>query len=463
MDISAKASQYFSQKDILDQAVNDLRDIISIHSVAVEGADGLPYGTACKQAIDKAEELAKKYGFRFENHGYSCASIIFGNKEREVGIVTHLDVVPAGEGWETDPFSLCVRDGLLIGRGTHDDKGPFIQSLYTLRFLKENNIELPFSVRLIVGSGEEVGCNDLAYFSPESGRAPEFSFTPDSEYPVCIGEKGILCIDVDLGEVPDCLADISGGTVSNAVPFFASATVKNRDSLPQKEGFELRKTDNGITVTATGLAAHAAMPEKGKNAIGMLAQYLLENNVFDSECDKNKFRFLSSVCSEYLGAGLGIAQSNKDFGYLTCIGGVVRIENGRLIQNFNIRYLPENPADTVAEKIRSAVEPLGFSLKVLSASEGYFVSAEDKRIVALTKACESVLGIPCTPYTMGGGTYARALPNTVAFGAGIMSERGYLGDARGGAHQRDEYMSMKEFVDGMNIFVRSLSNLAQVF
>lgn len=462
MDISAKAAEYFARKDILEQAIEDLREIVAIPSVAAEGSDGFPYGAECAKAIDKAEELAKKYGFRFENHGYSCASIIFGDKEREVGIVTHLDVVPAGEGWETDPFSLDVRDGLLVGRGAHDDKGPFIQSLYTLRFLKENNITLPFSVRLIVGSGEEVGCNDLDYFS-SPGKAPEFSFTPDSEYPVCIGEKGLLSVDIDLGEVPSCISEISGGTVSNAVPFFASATLKGDFEIAAKEGITAEKTKNGVTVTAAGLAAHAAMPEKGKNAIGSLACCLLENNLPLSPKDKQKLEFLASACGEYLGKRLGIAGSNKDFGYLTCIGGVLSTVNGRMIQNFNIRYLPEESADSVADRIRTAVRPMGYSVKVLSASEGYFVSADDKRIQALTRACESVLNIPCEPYTMGGGTYARALPNTVAFGAAIPSERNYLGDSRGGPHQRDEYISMKEFVDGMNIFVRSLSNLSEVF
>ena len=95
-------------------------------------------------------------------------------------------------------------------------------------------------------------------------------------------------------------------------------------------------------------------------------------------------------------------------------------------------------------------------------SNGYFVSADDPRIRALTYACESVLGVECKPYTMGGGTYARRLPNTVAFGSGILSQRKFLGDERGNAHQRDEYISESELFDGMRIYSRALGNLSEI-
>ena len=101
-------------------------------------------------------------------------------------------------------------------------------------------------------------------------------------------------------------------------------------------------------------------------------------------------------------------------------------------------------------------------MNIGSQSDGYFVSADDKKIKALTDACESVLGFECKPYTMGGGTYARWLANTVAFGSGVEGERKFLGDERGGAHQRDEYISVKEFFQGMEIYSRALSNLSEI-
>ena len=459
MNYELLAQEYFEREDIKKQAIADLSEIIAVNSVASSSEEGFPFGRECARALDVATGIAVKYGFEVINHDYRCLSVLFGEGDYEVGIVTHLDIVPATDGWETDPFTLTDKGGLLIGRGAHDDKGPFIQSLYTIRFFKENNIKLPFRVRLILGSDEEVGSSDLAYFQTVC-RAPWFSFTPDSEYPVCIGEKGIAGVNVNVGKLPVCIRELSGGTVANAVPFEAHAEVVTESELCGNEAVTLEKTEQGYIVTAHGKPAHAAMPEQGVNAIGLLAAYLLENRL----CEGNErgFEFLASACSEYLGKTLGIGCDNPDFGYLTCVGGVIGVRDGNIVQNFNIRYTPEFNGKTLFEAICIAVGDYGLDAELVSASEGYFVSADDDRIRALTTACESVLGIPCEPYTMGGGTYARSLPNTVAFGSGIVSERTRLGEGRGGPHQRDEYISHTEFFGGMNIFVRSLLNLSSV-
>ena len=161
MNINEAAKAYFANPEIRSSALNDLAEIISVPSVAGEREGIYPYGKVCAQALDKAQELAEKYGFKTENHEYHCMSVLYGEGEKEIGIVCHLDVVPAGDGWSVEPYALTVADNLYMGRGTHDDKGPFIQSLYTLRFFKENNIKLPFAVRLILGSDEEVGSSDL--------------------------------------------------------------------------------------------------------------------------------------------------------------------------------------------------------------------------------------------------------------------------------------------------------------
>ncbi len=462
MNINQAANNFFNDENIRQQAISDLAEIISIPSVAGEAEGIYPYGKVCAQALDKAAELAEKYGFRYENHDYHCMSILYGDAEQEIGIVCHLDVVPAGDDWTTNPFELVINNGLLMGRGTHDDKGPFIQSLYTLRFFKENNIKLPFTVRLILGSDEEVGSTDLEYFVKVC-KPPVFSFTPDSEFPVCIGEKSILSLELELEGMPECVKAIQGGTVTNAVPGKAFARIKTDKALTNSENITVTKCDkceNGYKIEAIGKAAHAAMPESGVNAINVLLDYLTANGI-DSE--NGIFDYLKTATSDYLGENLGIAAENKDFGYLTCVGSVINGENGKVTQYFNIRHLPETPYNEIADKIAETAKAFNGKVKITVQSDGYFVSADDDKIKALTKACEDVLGIECKPYTMGGGTYARWLPNTVAFGSGIVSERNHLGSERGNAHQRDEYISEKEFFMGMEIYSRALGNLSEIF
>ncbi len=454
MNIKDSAREFFSREDIRAQALSDLAEIISIPSVASEREGDYPYGAECAGALDKASELAEKYGFRVENHEYHCMSVLYGDSDKEVGIVCHLDVVPAGDGWSVPPYELTVDGDLLMGRGTHDDKGPFIQSLYTLRFFKECNIELPFTVRLILGSDEEVGSSDLEYFVTVR-KPPIFSFTPDSEFPVCIGEKSILGVEIDFGTLPESIESISGGTVSNAVAGFAKASIITDKALSDDGDITVTKTETGYTVESVGKAAHAAMPESGVNAIGNLVGYLLKNGIIAGE----RFEILENATCEYLGETLGINASNADFGYVTCVGGVIETRDGRIVQSFNIRHLPENEPSELVLAMEKAVSSFGGSVKSVSESKGYFVSADDDKIRALTSACESVLGIECKPYTMGGGTYARWLPNTVAFGSGIESERGYLGSERGNAHQRDEYISKRELFDGMEVYSLAIGNL----
>ncbi|MBR6562737.1 MAG: Sapep family Mn(2+)-dependent dipeptidase [Clostridia bacterium] len=458
MNINEAAKAYFEREDVRQSAINDLAEIIAIPSVAGERDGIYPYGRVCAQALDKAAELATKYGFTVENHDYHCMSVLYGDSETEIGMVCHLDVVPAGDDWSVEPYALTVNENLLMGRGTHDDKGPFIQSLYTMRFFKESGIKLPYTIRLILGSDEEVGSSDLEYFVTVR-KPPMFSFTPDSEFPVCIGEKGILTVEVEFPSLPEGVDALRGGTVSNAVPGKAFAIVKADKELENTESITVHKVEAGYRIEATGKAAHAAMPESGVNAINLLCEYLVGNGIVENS---GIVPIISASTGEYLGKTLGINAENDDFGYLTCVGSVIKGDPGKTVQCYNIRYLPETPYQEIVSAIERAVAPCGGKVTVTSQSDGYFVSADDDKIKALTEACESVLGIECKPYTMGGGTYARWLPNTVAFGSAIESERHYLGDERGGPHQRDEYISEKEFFGGMEIYSRALSNLAGI-
>ncbi len=457
MSIKDVAKEYFSREDIRAQAIADLAEMIKIPSVASNAEGIYPYGANCARALDRASELAQKYGFAFENHEYHCMSILFGEGETEVGIICHLDVVPQGDGWSINPFELLEKDGLLFGRGTHDDKGPFIQALYTLRFFKENNIKLPFAVRLILGSDEEVGSTDLEYYLSVR-KPPVFSFTPDSDFPVCIGEKSILTVEVEFGGLKGAVKSIRGGTVSNAVPSGAIAIVETDKALSNAEGVVVSKTEKGYEINASGKSAHAAMPESGINAISVLISYLIENELLNCEL----FDFLKNATGEYLGKTLGINAENEAFGYLTCVGSIIDTDESKAVVTFNIRHLPETAYQEVATQIEKSVAPFGGKVVVTSISGGYSVSADDAKIKALTNACEDVLGYECKPYTTGGGTYARWMPNTVAFGSAIEEERHHLGDERGGAHQRDEYISKRELFDGMRIYSQALGNLSNI-
>ncbi len=454
----SKVQEYIQSKR--DEYVADLGSLIAIESVGADPVGKYVFGEGSAKAIDKMLEIGGGYGFATENHDYYCASVVYGDKAEELGMVAHVDVVPAGEGWSYPPYQLTVENGLLIGRGTEDDKGPAVAALYAMRFFKDAGIELPFSLRLIVGGDEERGMNDLPYFL-KSHKAPFFSFTPDSEFPVCTGEKGIGKLDIRLAPLSGDLESFTGGTVTNAVAGKAVAVIKSIavDSLPSAEGISISYADGKATVTATGKTAHAAMPEEGVSAIALLAAYLLENLSLSAELE-NSLRFMVKTCGDYLGNNLGIADSTPLMGYLTCVGGLLKNVDGFLVQNFNIRYPRSGSWDTIRANAEKYAAAFGGTLVKDSHSDGYCFDPDKAEIRALTDACAFVTGEDSKPYTMGGGTYARSFPNTVAFGSTIARYRGLLGEGRGKAHDRDEYLSVAEFEKSVEIFVLSIAKIA---
>ena len=446
----------------------DLAALIEVPSVSGKADGEYVYGKECAEVLERALKMGDEGGFKTENHEYYCGSIIYGDKEREIGIIGHLDVVPSGDGWTYLPYKLTAEKGMLIGRGTEDDKGPVVAALYALKYLKSRNIELPFAVRLIMGCSEECGMTDLPHFL-KVRKAPEFSFTPDSEFPVCVGEKGIGTVHISVCDELVNIREFSGGTVRNAVAGKAEAVIlaeSDTSEFPECDGITVSaETADGkkaVRIVAKGKTAHAAMPESGVNAIGMLAKYILECPVSLTDKEKNAIEFISCAASEYLGNTLGIADSDEPSGYLTCVGSVAKCENGVLKQTFNIRLPVTLTWDNVFANIEAVCNKYSFAFEWSSKpSKPYYISPDRKEIKILSECCETVLEKECKPYTMGGGTYARHMPNTVAFGCRIPEYAGMLGAGRGCAHDRDEYLSVYEFESSIKIFVLSVLSLSE--
>ena len=445
MKTMKKIDEYFKSPKIREEFESDLRSLLSIPSVASSAEGEYPYGRECARVLDKAMEIAGRLGFKTENHEYHCASAIFGDSPVEIGILAHLDVVPAGGGWNYEPYGLTVdrEKGLYIGRGTLDDKGPLLIAMYAMRYLKENGVSLPFSVRLIMGSDEEVGSSDMRYFL-KVRKAPAFSFTPDADFPVCIGEKGIIHIVLDLGEVDESIEEIAAGTVANAVPNEAYAVIgENRFSVK-------------------GKTAHASTPHKGVNAVALLADVLLSSGTL-AESDIEKFRFLKEAGEDIRGVSLGTDYSDEVFGPLTSTASVLKLENRRLYQTFDIRFPMSRDYDRVLADISRSVAVRGFTIARHGGSNGYYSSAESKEVRSLTAACEEVFGRECKPFTIGGGTYAREVPGTVAFGPDTAEYHDLLGKGTGGCHDSDEYLAIELAEKSFCIYVRSLLNLGECF
>ena len=188
--------------------------LISFKSVLSDKKANAPFGEEIAKALNYTLSLGKKFGFDVINYDDYAGEISVGKGE-EIGIMGHIDVVPVGDGWNTDPFTLTKKDGLFFGRGLMDDKAPLLLCLYALKQLKEENIPFNKKIRLFVGCDEESGWRDLDYLNSKT-TLPEYGFSPDGDFPVSYAEKGIAIVEFSIPLIKG-LSYIKGGTVINAV------------------------------------------------------------------------------------------------------------------------------------------------------------------------------------------------------------------------------------------------------
>ena len=266
---------------------NILRDITRLVAVpSVEGAPepGAPFGPGPKAALAKALEIADELGldtFNADSYIGWAETGKIADGQKFLATITHTDVVPEGNGWDADPYTVRVRDGWLLGRGVADDKGPSILCLYALKYLKDSGAALKYPVRALLGANEETNMHDVDYYA-EHYPMPAFCFTPDAEFPVCNGEKGGFNGELVSPKFENgIITAFEGGVAHNAVPDRASCTVQvGAGALVQTEGVTFEAGEGGATVIrGWGKSGHAAMPEGTVNAISLIVNCLLKSGV----------------------------------------------------------------------------------------------------------------------------------------------------------------------------------------
>ena len=256
-----------------EELFDDLNRLLSIESV--DGARD----EDCAAALDFIIKRAEDFGLTAEKVTAKSAHVDLGKGGKLCGVLSHLDVVPAGNNWTVNPYALTERGGRLYGRGVADDKGAALVNLYCLRALKELGVEGKNTLRAIYGTAEETGMSDMdGYFAQK--RLPDLAFTPDSEYGVCYAEKGILQLEVSTPtNEAKVLSQFHAGKAINAVPDLAYVMLDSSGYDEQllmrladaSEGnFEFNYTIDGLMIISRGKAAHACEPQKGFNAAAAL-------------------------------------------------------------------------------------------------------------------------------------------------------------------------------------------------
>ena len=442
--------------------IRDLQGCIRIPSIYLADDSGYPYGRPVQECLEYTLKLAESLGFTVHNMDNQLGWAEYGEGEEMVAVLGHLDVVPEGDGWTTDPYGGEVRDGRIYGRGTMDDKGPTITALYALKAIKDSGVKLNRRIRVIFGLNEETGSADMKYYAAHGGEVPVMGFTPDGEYPVINGEKGLInetytCEFTQSG--PLYLKKIVGGTAHNIVPhqavaeFVCEAPLADEIAAKSAEGVTVKRTAEGFIVEAEGVSAHGGTPSEGINANGRLVLFLkdlpLEGKLAVA------IRFLAEkIGMEYDGKSLGIYLEDDLSGPLTNNFGVLNASETSMEVKLNYRYPVTKTYEDCGPAVLKAFDEAGFALTGAVRKNRLYMPAESELIQRLMKVyTDATHDFESKPKSIGGGTYAKMLPNVVAFGPIFPGD-----EVR--EHKPDEFMELSRLLDNGNIIAEAMYALA---
>ena len=447
-----------------DSIVADIERVVKIESVEEldKAKPGAPFGPGPRAALDEALSIAKDMGFEVHDvDGYVGYADLPGKSDTQIGIIGHVDVVPAGPGWTVEPFAVTHREGYLQGRGVIDDKGPIITTLHAVKFWLDKGEKLPYTVRIIFGANEETGMGDVPYYR-ERFADPAFLFTPDAEFPVSYGEKGL---DDGLFTSPKfengVIVDIEGGAATNAVPGIAHAVVRaDASALPEASGIKVTDAGAGTArIDAHGKAAHASLPHLGVSAIDLLCAYLLENDLCTAE-ERAFLQLVRKLTSATDGANLGIATSDEHFGELTVVGGTIAMEDGRIKQTLDCRFPTSTSPEKLTETIGALAAQAGADYAPTRTVEPFLVDPNSDVIQALLSAYNEATGENAEPFTQGGGTYARKFSCAASFGPEMPWVE--MPEWAGGMHGPDETVSEELLKKAFKIYALTIPRLMEL-
>ena len=467
----------FKNYIIENELIKNLQELIKIPSVHEESNNANePFGKNTVKALNYILDLGQKLGFKTKNIDGYCGYIEFGSGDELIGIIGHLDVVPEGENWTYPPFEAQIVDNKIYGRGSIDDKGPVMASLYAMKavmdYCNENSISINKRVRLILGLNEERDWKCIDYYK-EHEEIPSIGFSPDADFPCIYAEKGLISpfLIMDYSNFLDnniILKNIDcNNNPLNVVPKYCSCnlTVKTEikiddvnnlvNTLASKYNFDIVTeiiNDNELKIISHGVQAHAAHPDLGVNAISRLIIVL--DKLFKNY---NIVVPLFDLFTKYIGLDFNGNKLNinipDESGELTLNVGQFYFDDNDLKIGFNLR-VPINTSFDLIESVFSSVcnEFDNVYCEFNGKKAPLHVSKTSYLVKTLCKIYNETTDSNVEPIAIGGATYARAFDNFVSFGANLPGQKDMC-------HQTDEFISVDNLLLACKIYCKAIYEL----
>ena len=428
------------------QTLKEFCKIPSVYDEATKTKEK-PFGENVDKALKYIGELGQKLGFFVDYCDGYATELTIVSGEKMIGIFAHADVVPVSGAWDSDPFEAVVRDGNIYCRGSSDDKGPLVAALYATKALYEEGLIKDYRVRIVVGGDEERGSSCLQYyFETLKKEAPTYGFTPDSDFPLIYGEKGIVDFYPEIAvEIPN-VKSIKGGVATNAVCDRVEVEMKHDEAfinfLKEKN---VSFKEEGKLLVFEGKSCHGSTPELGVNAALICLSSLGE--FYNVE----QLSKLGDNLSDTSGKKFDCYTHSKLLGDSTYCVGMINYEKGKLSFTVNFRYGETTNNEEIKEKFDNF---FGTKSTMREPSPLVLYDPKSTLVKTLLKAYRKETKDKTAPLTTGGGTYAKHAPNTIAFGALFPGRVSTM-------HEPNELMPLDDFYLSGIIYARAIDLLGK--
>lgn len=455
--------------ELKEQIISSTCDLIKIPSVNSESNNpAMPFGEECSHTLEYVLDLANNLGFKTKNIDGYCGYVEFGEGEELMGIIGHLDVVPEGENWTYTPFSATIANGNIYGRGSIDDKGPVIASLYAMKAVMDN-CKIKKRVRLILGLNEERDWKCIEYYKLHE-EIPNFGFSPDADFPCIYAEKSLLNVHLKSNyEATDKIKIISidyNNNAMNVVPKFCKIKLNidndinideciiNLTIIMKKHNFNItvnKENDNNIIIESFGMSAHSAHPDLGINAISNIIIVLHELlKIYNINIELLSV-FCRYIHTQYNGDDLNINFPDES-GNLTLNVARFFIEDNTLGISMNLRIPIHTHIETVKNKFINIFESNSITVAFDGEKASLYIPKDDYLVTTLCSIFNEITGKNEEPIAIGGATYARAFPNCISFGANMPGDEDMC-------HKVDEFISIDNLILTTNIYATAIYKL----
>ena len=460
----AKLDAWIEEKR--DDIVSDLKRLVAQKSLRMDPIPECMFGPDVLKALELGKSIAEERGFKAElcdDNKYVLAH--YGDGDKLISFLSHLDVVPEGNGWIGDPFVPLEKDGLVIGRGVEDNKKAMVQGLYTMMALRDLKVPFHSRIELFMGGSEETGMEDATAYAKREPK-PDFAIVSDSSFPYCECETNSLGFDAVAPQPFVKIVDFCGGEASNVVPDRAKAVLKVCEKMEAKlreaagDKITVERDGEHVILTAYGVGAHASKPEPGISAFWLLADLISRMEGFPDP-DRTIMKQVATFLGDCYGKGLGIQYEDDKSGKLHCISGMARVKEGKLHLNFDCRACITSTEEMLASQLSKTFGDLGWEWSHKDMFYGYYIEPGDKRAELLLEMYHKVTGKDHGPFQMGGGTYVRKMGSCAMVFGGNFPDESFpeLPAGQGRAHQANEAVRIESMLRALKLYVLTMIEL----